>query len=247
MTTAMDTTWERIAEPDEIASGGRKSIFVDDVPALLLRVDNEYFAIEDVCTHDGQPLTDGPVANGQITCPRHGARFDVRTGKPTCMPATEPVRTFAVRVESDGVYVSAAAATEKLPSQNTPPQTSSVSTATQSAAATTTIAERAVSPPGDVDDAAIIDALRQVVDPELFVNVIDLGLVYAINHEAGKVQVEMTLTSPACPAGPQIIQQSKQVLERLPGVTEAQIKLVMTPPWTPDRMTDEARDQLGFF
>ena len=79
------------------------------------------------------------------------------------------------------------------------------------------------------------------------VNIIDLGLVYAINRDGQKVYVEMTLTSPACPAGPQIVQQSKMALERLRDVAEAEIKLVMSPPWTPDRMTDEAKDMLGIF
>jgi metal-sulfur cluster biosynthetic enzyme len=98
-----------------------------------------------------------------------------------------------------------------------------------------------------VDDGALIDALRQVVDPELMINIVDLGLVYSINQTESKVLVEMTLTSPACPAGPQIISQAKMMLEKLPGVQTAEIKLTMSPPWTPDRMTDEARDQLGIF
>jgi metal-sulfur cluster biosynthetic enzyme len=97
------------------------------------------------------------------------------------------------------------------------------------------------------DDAALIDALRQVIDPELMINIVDLGLVYSINHTDKKVLVEMTLTSPACPAGPQIISQAKMSLEKLPGVEIAEIKLTMSPPWTPDRMTDDARDQLGIF
>ena len=97
------------------------------------------------------------------------------------------------------------------------------------------------------DDAALIDALRQVIDPELMINIVDLGLVYSINHTDQKVLVEMTLTSPACPAGPQIISQAKMSLEKLPGVASAEIKLTMSPPWTPDRMTDDARDQLGIF
>ena len=99
------------------------------------------------------------------------------------------------------------------------------------------------------DEAALIDALKQVIDPELMVNIVDLGLVYSVSHDdaARKVAVEMTLTSPACPAGPQILQQSKMVLERLPEIDAAEIKLVMNPPWSPDRMTDEARDQLGIF
>jgi metal-sulfur cluster biosynthetic enzyme len=98
-----------------------------------------------------------------------------------------------------------------------------------------------------VDDAALIEALREVIDPELMINIVDLGLVYSINHTDRKVFVEMTLTSPACPAGPQIIMQSKMSLEKLPGVETAEIKLTMSPPWTPARMTDEARDQLGIF
>lgn len=98
-----------------------------------------------------------------------------------------------------------------------------------------------------VDDAALIDALREVIDPELMINIVDLGLVYSINHTDRKVNVEMTLTSPACPAGPQIIMQSKLALEKLNGVDTAEIKLTMSPPWTPARMTDEARDQLGIF
>lgn len=97
------------------------------------------------------------------------------------------------------------------------------------------------------DEVAMLDALKQVIDPELMINVVDLGLVYSVEQTEDKVQVEMTLTSPACPAGPQIIQQAKLALEKLEGVTEANIKLVMSPPWTPDRMTDEARDQLGIF
>jgi len=97
------------------------------------------------------------------------------------------------------------------------------------------------------DEAALLDALKQVVDPELMINIVDLGLVYDIQQEEDKVKVEMTLTSPACPAGPQIVQQSKLALEKVEGVKEAEIKLVLTPPWSPDRMTDEARDHLGIF
>ena len=94
---------------------------------------------------------------------------------------------------------------------------------------------------------AIIERLRRVKGPDLEGNIVDLGLVYDVAREEGKVDVQMTLTSPACPAGPQIIQQARHVLEQLEGVSEANIKLVMSPPWTPERMTDEARDQLGIF
>ena len=96
--------WERIAGADELAPGGRKSVVVDELPALLLRIGDEYFCIEDTCTHDGQAMTDGPVQDHEITCPRHGARFDIRTGKALCMPATEPVETFELDIREDGIF-----------------------------------------------------------------------------------------------------------------------------------------------
>ena len=97
------------------------------------------------------------------------------------------------------------------------------------------------------DEVALLEALKNVIDPELMINIVDLGLIYSIDQEDDKVKVEMTLTSPACPAGPQLVQQSKLAIEKVEGVKEAEIKLVLSPPWSPDRMTDEARDQLGIF
>src|SRR5882724_371830 len=96
--------FERIASVDEVPPGGRKSVVVDDVPALLLRVGNDYYCIEDTCTHDGQAMTTGEVHGCEIMCPRHGARFDVRTGAALCMPATEPVATFEVQVRDGAVF-----------------------------------------------------------------------------------------------------------------------------------------------
>lgn len=97
------------------------------------------------------------------------------------------------------------------------------------------------------DDQRLLNALKSVIDPELMVNIVDLGLIYDVEQTDGKVAVDMTLTSPACPVGPQLMQQSKMALEGLDDVEEATIKLVMSPPWSPDRMTDDARDQLGIF
>lgn len=97
------------------------------------------------------------------------------------------------------------------------------------------------------DQESILEALRTVKDPELHVNVVDLGLVYAIQAREAEVDVEMTLTSPACPAGPQILRDATAALEKLEGVSKANVKLVMTPPWTPEKMTDAARDELGIF
>jgi metal-sulfur cluster biosynthetic enzyme len=102
-----------------------------------------------------------------------------------------------------------------------------------------------------VEDA-VYAALRRVVDPELFINVVDLGLVYQvkIRPAGGKsdVHVEMTMTSPACPVGPQLAQEAKEAIEDLgEEVGEVTIQVVLSPPWTPDRMTDEARDELGMY
>ena len=103
-----------------------------------------------------------------------------------------------------------------------------------------------------IAEDTIREALKEVIDPELFVNIVDLGLIYDINQNEGdeganNVVVDMTMTSPACPAGPQLVAQSKDAVSKLDGVDDVEIKLVMTPPWTPDRMTEDARDQLGIF
>lgn len=97
------------------------------------------------------------------------------------------------------------------------------------------------------------EELKKVIDPELFVNIVDLGLIYNVElvpvEETGKtkIKIEMTMTSPMCPAGPQMIANSKQVLGQLEEVGEVEVKIVLDPPWTPDKMTEEARDQLGIF
>ena len=96
------------------------------------------------------------------------------------------------------------------------------------------------------------EELKKVIDPELFVNIVDLGLVYVVDLEPGEgdktnVKIEMTMTSPMCPAGPQLIGGSKQVVSQMEGVGEVDVKVVMDPPWTPDRMTEDAKDQLGIF
>ena len=95
----------KVAAVSEVPDGGRKSIIVDELPALLLHIGDDWYCIEDVCTHDGQPLTDGTIADCAITCPRHGARFDLKTGKALCMPATEPVRTYPVTIRGADVFV----------------------------------------------------------------------------------------------------------------------------------------------
>lgn len=97
------------------------------------------------------------------------------------------------------------------------------------------------------DEGALVEALREVIDPELMINIVDLGLIYNVEQNESTVNVEMTLTSPACPAGPQLVQQAKMALERLDDVENAEVNITLSPPWSPERMTDEARDQLGIF
>jgi len=98
-----------------------------------------------------------------------------------------------------------------------------------------------------IEQETLVSALRTVKDPELNVNVVDLGLVYSIQTHDDQVEVEMTLTSPACPAGPEILRNAVSALEKVEGVTKANVRLVMSPPWSPERMSDAARDELGFF
>ncbi|MCP4815095.1 MAG: metal-sulfur cluster assembly factor [Planctomycetaceae bacterium] len=103
-----------------------------------------------------------------------------------------------------------------------------------------------------VSEDAVLEALKNVIDPELFVNIVDLGLIYEVNLADGEgedidVQIDMTLTSPMCPAGPQLVANSKQAVGKLEEVGDVEVKVVMDPPWTPDKMTDDARDQLGIF
>jgi metal-sulfur cluster biosynthetic enzyme len=98
-----------------------------------------------------------------------------------------------------------------------------------------------------IEQEALLSALRTVKDPELNVNVIDLGLVYSIQTRDDQVDVEMTLTTPACPAGPEILRGAVTALEAVPGVSKANVRLVMSPPWTPEKMSDAARDELGYF
>lgn len=103
-----------------------------------------------------------------------------------------------------------------------------------------------------VAEDTVREALKEVIDPELFVNIVDLGLIYDVTvteSDEGKsdVAIEMTMTSPACPAGPQLLSQSKEAAAKVDGVGDVEVKLVMQPPWSPDRMTEDARDQLGIF
>jgi metal-sulfur cluster biosynthetic enzyme len=99
-----------------------------------------------------------------------------------------------------------------------------------------------------IDINACWDVLRTVYDPEIPVNVVELGLVYRLEIVGDdRVEVDMTVTSPMCPAGPQMIADARQKLLSVPGVKEAQVNLVWEPLWNPDMMSDEAKAELGYY
>jgi metal-sulfur cluster biosynthetic enzyme len=109
---------------------------------------------------------------------------------------------------------------------------------------------RAVPLPTDGDGELTVDrvklALRRVKDPELALNIIDLGLVYDIAVEGSDVRVDMSLTSPGCPSGPEILGEAERQVRTVPGVSDVAVNLVWSPPWTPERIEPRVRAYLGF-
>ena len=92
------------------------------------------------------------------------------------------------------------------------------------------------------------ESLKNVYDPEIGVNIVDLGLVYGVDvGETGDVLVTMTLTSLGCPLGPVIVQEVTGALKDLPGINDVDVKLVWSPPWSPDLMSEDAKDELGIW
>jgi metal-sulfur cluster biosynthetic enzyme len=91
----------------------------------------------------------------------------------------------------------------------------------------------------------VLEVLKNVYDPEIGLNVVDLGLVYDIDIDGDQVNVKMTLTAPGCPVHDMISRTAEMAIETLEGVKEAHVDMVWDPPWTPDRLTDEGRRLLG--
>lgn len=97
--------WQTIATISEIPLGGLKAITIKGIPIVLFNLEGEYYAIENRCTHQDFPLSEGHIIDNQITCPLHGARFNIKTGQVTAPPAFMDVATFAVRIEEDKVQI----------------------------------------------------------------------------------------------------------------------------------------------
>ena len=97
--------WTDVAPAEELAPGDYRVVDIDDAMIAVFNIDGEFFAIEDVCTHDYETLTGGCIEGHEIVCPRHGARFNIKTGEALTPPAYEPVATLPVRIENGMVQV----------------------------------------------------------------------------------------------------------------------------------------------
>ena len=97
--------FQRACAAADVADGAAVRVMIDGVPGAVVRSDGEFYAIHDVCSHANVALSEGEVDGQTIECWLHGSRFDLRTGKPTSLPATEPVATFPVEVRGTDVYV----------------------------------------------------------------------------------------------------------------------------------------------
>ena len=253
----------RVIDVGEVPDPGKTLVEVEGEMIALFHVEGRWHAIDDVCTHDGGPLADGELRDHKIACPRHGAKFDIRTGAALTMPAVRPTRAHDTKVEAGGVWVrlrdsatadgpaahavgATAASPASLPA---PPSAAGDMTGSAAPAASASALTG-----GPLCEDTVREVLKEVKDPELFVNIVDLGLIYgvtigpaAVDAAKHDISIDMTMTSPACPAGPQLIADTKRALSQRPDVSAVEVRIVMDPPWTPDRMTEAARDQLGIF
>jgi len=121
-------------------------------------------------------------------------------------------------------------------------QTSSTNAAAAQTAAPTENAEHLIT------EEQVREALRSVVDPEIGLDMVSLGLLYGVKVEGSKIDVTMTLTTPACPVGPMFVAAVKQCVLALPGVTDCNVEVTFSPPWDPRTMaSDEVKMQMGFY
>ena len=98
---------------------------------------------------------------------------------------------------------------------------------------------------GELTKELVMEKLKEVTDPEMHVNIIDLGLVYDVKIDKGMVVINMTLTSPACPVGPLILESVEENVKKIEGVTGVTVNIVWEPMWSPDRISEEAKMELG--
>jgi 3-phenylpropionate/trans-cinnamate dioxygenase ferredoxin subunit len=271
-----------VAKVGEIPEGGIKLVRVDDEPVAVFHVGGAYYALGDVCTHDGGPLVEGLLDGYEIECPRHGARFDIRTGAALSLPAASPAPVHTVRVIGDQVQVACETCDEKrfaheaaavgaaatpapagaAPSRGEPshpaghvPEPSSRAAVADAASAKPAGPAPAAPAPAPVppipgaetpapsqQEFAIRAALETVMDPEIELSVIDLGLVREVRIEPGRTLVRMLLTTPFCPYAPQLAEDVKQAAR---SVVDQPCEVEILPDaWSPEMMPDPGL--LGF-
>ncbi len=93
----------------------------------------------------------------------------------------------------------------------------------------------------------VLEALKRVVDPEIGIDIVNLGLVYDVKIEGGRVHIKMTMTTPGCPLYATLMKSAEEAIKALEGVEEAKVELVWDPPWRPEMMSEEAKEKLGYF
>lgn len=247
----MSQGWVRVASANEIPAGGFKEVRVDDRTIAIFHLDDGYYAIEDVCTHDGGPLAEGILEGNVIECPRHGARFDVKTGAVLSLPAVTPVPTFAVRVSGEEIEVkcvdagamSTGTTTESRAEASTQRRALPAEPPAPAAAASAPAAPP--QPSGAApsqQEMAVRSALETVMDPEIGLSVIDLGLIRTVDIQPDRTRIEMLLTTPFCPYAPQMIADVQQAVRSvLPQECDVEI---MPDAWSPEMMPDPSL--LGF-
>lgn len=265
--TATSERFIAVARVGEIAAGSVKVARIEDTAIAIFRVGDDYFAMDDACSHDGGPLAEGFIEGDEIECPRHGARFNVRTGAALCLPATGAVSTYAVRIVGDEIQVGWQQMREGGEASSAAvPAASATAVAGDAAAAPSVATGAAVDAPSDGADAAsapiatapvatdsaaspdgskpapsqqeiaVRSALESVMDPEIGLSVIDLGLIREVLFPPGLTFVKMMLTTPFCPYAPQMMADVKQATEAVvPQPCEVEI---MPDPWSPDLMPD---------
>ena len=101
----MKDDFQRVCGVSDLPEGGKAVVELGDRVLALFHVGGKFWAIDDLCTHDGGPLAEGQLEGYQISCPRHGAKFDIRTGRVLSMPATQDIPAYEVKVEGDDVLV----------------------------------------------------------------------------------------------------------------------------------------------
>lgn len=136
--------------------------------------------------------------------------------------------------------------TEVDTSPGAPSDLSGAPSGASSAASNTSNVSSGVPGTGAVAVDDVLEALSNVIDPELGLDFVELGLIYGVEVDGGKVHITFTLTTPACPIGPHVTEQIEEFVGELEGVESIESEMVFTPPWTPERMSEDAKFALGF-